>query len=70
MAAPREYAVVREADGAFRLDRCTGPGSGPVAYTRPVLDRGGAQLGWRLKPIRMVRGSASKIWPTAAEALA
>ena len=70
MTLPNAYAVVREADGAFRLDRRAEPGAGPVAYIRPVLDRGGAPLGWRLKPVRTVRGSASKIWPTAAEALA
>lgn len=70
MPAPSDYAVVRESDGAFRLDRRTPPAPGPVAYARPVTDRRGAVLGWRLKPVLTVRGSTDKVWGSAAEALA
>ena len=65
-----DYAVVRVHDGRYRLDRTAPPVPGPVAYARPVVDRQGSQVGWKLHPIVMVQGSHCKIWATAAEALA
>ena len=70
MPACRSYTVAREADGSFRMDRLTEPGPGPVACVWPVTDRRGGPIGWRLKPLFTMQGSASKTWPTAAEAIA
>ena len=70
MGRVSDYAIVRLHDGRFRLDRTTPPASGPVAYAKPVIDRLGAQIGWKLHPIVVVQGSRSRIWCSAAEALA
>jgi hypothetical protein len=70
MGRVSDYAIVRLHDGRFRLDRTTPPASGPVAYAKPVIDRLGAQIGWKLHPIVVVQGSCSRIWSSAAEALA
>jgi len=69
MTTPKTYSVTQEADGSFRLIGLTGPAPGPVAYIRPVADRKGGPIGWRLKPLVTMQGSASRIWPTPAEAL-
>jgi hypothetical protein len=53
-----DYAIIRVPDGRFRLDRTTPPAPGPIAFAKPVHDRFGGQ------------GSRSKIWGSAAEALA
>ena len=65
-----DYAVVRMHDGRYRLDRTTPPAPGPVAYAKPVPDRLGGHMGWKLQPIVVLRGSASMVWPTPADALA
>ncbi len=70
MSRVSDYAVVRLHDGRFRLDRTLPPAPGPIAYAKPVIDRLGAQVGWKLHPIVVVQGSRSKIWDSAAEALA
>ena len=70
MTRRSDYAIVRLRDGRFRLDRTTAPSPGAVAYAKPVTDREGGQIGWRLQPIVVVQGSRSKIWPSAGEALA
>jgi hypothetical protein len=70
MSRVSDYAIVRLHDGRLRLDRTTPPASGPVAYAKPVIDRLGAQIGWKLHPIVVVQGSRSRIWGSAAEALA
>ena len=70
MGRTSDYAVVRVHDGRYRLDRTAPPVPGPVAYAKPAMDRQGSQIGWKLHPVVMVQGSRSKIWATAAEALA
>jgi hypothetical protein len=65
-----DYAIVRTHDGRHRLDRTTPPAPGAVALAKPVIGRSGGQIGWQLHPIVVVQGSRSKIWGTAAEALA
>jgi hypothetical protein len=70
MTACRSYTVARAAERSFRMDRLREPSPVPVAYVRPVSDRRGGPIGWRLKPLFTMQGSASKIWPTAAEAIA
>jgi hypothetical protein len=70
MSRVSDYAVVRLHDGRFRLDRTLPPAPGPIAYAKPVIDRLGAQVGWKLHPIVVVQGSRSRIWDSAAEALA
>jgi hypothetical protein len=70
MGRVSDYAIVRLHDGRFRLDRTMPPAPGPVAYAKPVIDRLGAQIGWKLHPIVVVQGSCSRVWGSAAEALA
>jgi hypothetical protein len=70
MGRVSDYAIVRLHDGRLRLDRTTPPAPGPVAYAKPVIDRLGAQIGWKLHPVVVVQGSRSKVWDSAAEALA
>ncbi len=70
MASACGYAVTQERDGAFRLDRSTEPFSGTVAFIKPVTDRFGRRIGWRLKPLVTMQGSLSKVWTSPAEAIA
>jgi hypothetical protein len=70
MAATSDYAVAREADGSYRLDRTTPPHPGPVVRVKPVTDRRGQTAGWRLQPLVTVHGSKSRIWTSVAEAIA
>jgi hypothetical protein len=70
MGRVRDYAIVRLHDGRYRLDRTMSPAPGPVAYAKPVVDRLGVQIGWKLHPIVVVQGSRSRVWDSAAEALA
>jgi hypothetical protein len=65
-----DYAIVRLHDGRYRLDRTAPPAPGPIAFAKPVTDRHGAQIGWKLHPVVVVQGSRGKIWGSAAEALA
>ena len=70
MSRPCDYAVVRLHDGSYRLDRTAQPVPGQVAYAKPICDRLGRNLGWKLHPIVMVQGSRSRIWNTAADVFA
>ena len=70
MPSAGDYAVAQERDGAFRLDRVTEPFSGTAAFVKPVTDRLGHRIGWRLKPLVTMRGSLSKVWASPAEAIA
>lgn len=70
MAPAQAYAVVRVHDDKYRLDRVTPPGEGQVAVVERLRDRRGGPLGWRLKPLTVMQGSRSRIWPTPAEAFA
>ncbi len=49
------------------------PVSGParrIANIVPKIDRPGtAPVGWRFKPVTMMNGPVSKVWPTVADAL-
>ncbi len=64
-----DYAVVRVNDDSYRLDRMTQPGAGAAAFVVRVRDRLGNPLGWRLKPLTVMQGAKSRIWPTPADAL-
>jgi hypothetical protein len=64
------YAIVRLSDGRLRLDRTTPTSPTTVGYAKPVTDRQGSLIGWKLQPIVVLRGSASRVWPTPADALA
>ncbi len=70
MRRARDYAVVRIHDDSYRLDRLILPGPGATAFVLLCRDRLGNPLGWRLKPLFVMRGSKSRLWPTPAEALA
>lgn len=65
-----DYTLTKQADGAFRLNRTTEPFAGPVAFIKPIVARTGEPGGWRLKPLVTMPGAKSRIWPTAAEAIA
>ena len=51
-------------------DRVTEPSPGAVANITPIRDRAGTPTGWRLRPLFVMQGSKSKIWPTPAEVVA
>lgn len=70
MTTASDYALARERDGAFRLERTSEPFPGKVALIRPITDRSGQHLGWKLKPLVTMQGSRSRIWPTVEEAIA
>ena len=70
MAQPSVYAVVRVHAGSYRLDRTQPPRVGPAAFVIQVRDRLGNPLGWKLKPLVMMQGARSRVWPTAADAIA
>jgi hypothetical protein len=70
MKTINDYVVVREADGSYRLNRTTPPHPGAVARIKPVLDRRGQPSGWRLMPFVTMHGPTSRIWTSAAEAIA
>jgi hypothetical protein len=70
MSRNRDYAVARVHDDSYRLDRITEPVPGPVAFVKRFRDRRGVPLGWRLRPVVVVQGSRSRLWESAAEALA
>jgi hypothetical protein len=70
MASASDYAVARDRDGVFRLDRTAEPVPSRVAYIKPVIDRTSNPSGWRLKPLVTLQGPRSKLWKTAAEAIA
>jgi hypothetical protein len=70
MGLESNYTVTRHHDGSFQIERTTEPFPGTVAYVTPSCARTGRQAGWRLKPLVTLQGAKSKIWPTAAEAIA
>ena len=70
MTEKPSYAIVRMPDGRYRLDRTTATSPTALAYAKPVTDRKGTLIGWKLHPIVVLQGSASRIWPTPADALA
>ncbi len=75
MTEKPSYAIVHVPDGCFRhgryrLDRTTATFATSVAYAKPVTDQQGSLIGWKLQPLVVLRGSASTIWPTPADALA
>ena len=65
-----DYTLTKQADGAFRLNRTTEPFPGTVAFIKPVVAGTGEPCGWRLRPLVTMQGAKSKIWCTAAEAIA
>ena len=70
MEKPGAYAHVRVNDDSYNLIRGDQPRPAPVASIVTVRDRLGTSLGWKLKPVLVMQGSKSRIWATAAEAIA
>ena len=70
MTREHNYTVAKKSDGTFSLNRTTEPSPGPVAFIKPILDRTGGTTGWRLKPLVIMQGPQSRVWATAAEAIA
>jgi len=74
MGPTQTYTVVRVDKDRYRLDQVSGPGPGPskdpVAFAMRVRDRLDHPLGWQLKPLFVMQGAKSRIWPSAAEVFA
>ena len=70
MTREHHYTVAKKSDGTFSLNRTTEPSPGPVAFIKPIFDRTGETTGWRLKPLVTMQGPQSRVWATAAEAIA
>jgi hypothetical protein len=64
------YTVTHQQGGAFHLERTAEPFPGVVAHITPALTQTGEQRGWRLKPLVTIQGATSRLWPTAADAIA
>jgi hypothetical protein len=64
------YTLTRTNIDSLRLDRHDGPDRRPIALIKLARDRSDKPLGWRLKPLVMMRGSKSRIWPSPEDALA
>ena len=63
------FTIVRVNQDQLRLD-CISEPAGPVAFINQVCDRLGAPLGWQLKPLVVMRGAKSHVWPTPNAAVA
>ncbi len=63
------YAVVRGHDGGYQLQCTSEHPARKIATVNQVKDRTGGLLGWRLKPLVVMQGARSRIWPTPAEAI-
>ena len=63
------YTVTRERNGSYYL-HASAPEPRVVARVTPVLDRSAQVIGWRLKPVVVMQGAVSRLWPDAAAAIA
>lgn len=63
------YTVTHERNGSYHL-HTSAPEPRVVARITPVLDRSAQVIGWRLKPLVMMQGAVSRLWPDAAAAIA
>ena len=70
MAKPGVYALVRVDEDSYKLIRADHPRPAPIAFIVAMRDRLGNNLGWKLKPLLVMQGSKSRVWATAADALA
>jgi len=73
MGPSQAYAIVRVDKDRYRLDRLDGMKgctSGAVAFAMLVRDRRSEPLGWRLKPLVVMQGARSRVWPSAAAVFA
>ena len=64
------YTLTRPDTENLRRDRHDGPDHRPIAVIKLARDRAGEPLGWRLKPLVMMRGSKSRLWPSPEDAIA
>ncbi len=73
MGPSQAYAIVRVDKDRYRLDRLDGmkgSTSGAVAFAMLVRDHRGDPLGWRLRPLVVMQGARSRIWPSPAPVFA
>ena len=61
------YRLTRHKDG-FRVEEGAQP-SRLAALIEPQRDRKGSTMGWRFRPVTIMRGPQSKIWPSPETAL-
>jgi hypothetical protein len=64
------YSLIRTDADSLRLDRHDGADRRPIAVIELKRDAAGEPLGWRLKPLVMMRGSKSRLWPSPEDAIA
>lgn len=69
MTQGNSYTVTRERDGSYRL-HATQPAPRVIASIAPVRDRAEQVVGWKLKPVVVMQGATSRVWPDPASAIA
>ena len=69
MTRTNGYTVTREHDGSYRL-HSTQPTPRVIATIAPVKDRAQQLIGWKLKPVVVMQGASSRVWPDPASAIA
>ena len=71
MTEVSSYTAIRESDDSYRLVRSKPPDAGvTVARIRPVRDVRQNVTGWRLRPLVTLHGATSRLWKSAAQAIA
>lgn len=64
------YQLRRAGDGYELAEPVPGHREHRIALITPKIDRPGLPpSGWRFRPVTMMNGPVSKIWPTVADAL-
>lgn len=63
------YTVTRERNGSYHLHASI-PKPRVVARVTAVVDRSAQVIGWRLKPVVVMQGAVSRLWPDPASAIA
>lgn len=63
------YSVTHERDGNYRL-HATEPTPRVIAKITAVIDRSAQIIGWKLKPLVVMQGAVSHLWPSPADAIA
>ena len=63
------YSVTLERNGSYHL-HASAPEPRVIARVTPILDRSAQVIGWRLKPVVVMQGAVSRLWPDPASAIA
>ena len=63
------YSVTHERDGNYRLHAAE-PTPRVIAKITAVIDRSARLIGWKLKPLVVMHGTVSHLWPSPTDAIA